>query len=58
MSPKQINSKSKPWIDSKIIKLIKKRNKAFSRKKRQPMNEMAKRNYNELRNMINSEIKK
>ena len=40
------------------MKLIKNRNKAFERKKRQPNNENCKRAYNELRNRVNRELKR
>ena len=58
LSPKEIKLKNNPWLSAEIRKLIKIRNKAFARKKRQPNNESCKRLYNLLRNRVNREIKK
>ena len=58
LSPKEIKLKSKPWLSSDIIKMIKIRNKIFARKKRQPENENCKQLYNIFRNRVNREIKK
>ena len=56
--PKGIKLKNKPWISTKISKLIKVRDKIFARKKRQPNNTNNKRLYNIFRNRVNREIKK
>ena len=58
LSPKEIKLKNKPWLSAEILKLIKIRNKAFARKKRQHNNENCKRLYNLLRNRVNREFKK
>ena len=50
LTPKEITIKSKPWLSTEILKMIKFRNKIFARKKRQPENENCKRLYNILRN--------
>ena len=39
LNPREIKLKSKPWITTEIIKMIKMRDKLFERKKRQPSNE-------------------
>ena len=49
LTPKEITIKSKPWLSTEILKMIKFRNKIFARKKRQPENENCKRLYNILR---------
>ena len=58
LTPKEIKLKSKPWLSTKIIKMIKIRNKIFARKKRQPTNDEYKRLYNLFRNRVNRELKK
>ena len=58
LTPKEIKLQNKPWLTPDILKMIKNRNKAFERKKRQPNNENCKRVYNELRNSVNREIKR
>ena len=45
-------------ISGKILKMIKIRDKAYARKKRQPNNENCKGLYNLFRNRVNWEIKK
>ena len=50
LTPKEITIKSKPWLSTEILKMIKFRNKIFARKKRQSENENCKRLYNLLRN--------
>ena len=57
LSPKKVKVSSKPWLSAYILKLIKVRNKAFARKKRQPDNENCKRLYNLMRNRVNRELK-
>ena len=58
LTPKEITIKSKPWLSTEILKMIKFRNKIFARKKRQPENENCKRLYNLLRNRVNRDLKK
>ena len=50
--------RSKPWITSQIKKIIKQRDKALKRLKRQPNNEDVKTLYKKFRNKVNREIKK
>ena len=57
LTPKEIPIKSKPWLSTEILKMIKFRNKIFARK-RQPENENCKRLYNILRNKVNWDLKK
>ena len=52
LSPKEIKLKTKPWITKQISKLIKVRNKSFTRKKRQSNNTNTKRLYNLFRNKV------
>ena len=42
LTPKEIKIKSKPWLSTEILKMIKIRNKIFATKKRQPENEKCK----------------
>ena len=58
LSPKEIKLKLKPWITPDIIKLIKVRDRLFSRKKREPDNLRIKTIYNQVRNRVNRELKK
>ena len=58
LTPREIKIKNKPWLNEEIAKLIKLRNKAHARKKRQPNNVNCKRFYNLLRNRVHREIKK
>ena len=58
LSPKEIKLKSKPWLSTDILKMIRIRNKIFARKKRQPNNMNCKRLYNLFRNRVNVELKK
>ena len=58
LSPKEIKTRSKPWLTAEIIKMIKIRNKTFARKKRQPDNENCKRLYNLFRNRVNRDLNK
>ena len=58
LSKKALKLKSKPWITPVIVRLIKLRNKVFTRKKRQPNNENIIRLYNLTRNRVNRELKK
>ena len=58
LSAKEIKLKSKPWITSNILKMIKMRDRLFERKKRQPLNEEIKRLYNLFRNRVFRELKK
>ena len=58
LTPREIKIKNKPWLNEEIAKLIKLRNKAHARKKRQPNNVNCKRFYNLLRNRVHRELKK
>ena len=58
LNAKEIKLKSKPWITPEISKMIKIRDKLFTRKKRQPNNEDIKQYYNIFRNRVNREIKR
>ena len=58
LSPKEIKTKNKPWLSPRILKMIKIRDKAHARKKRQPNNENCKRLYNLLRNRVIRECSK
>ena len=57
-SPKEIKAKFKHWVSGKILKMIKIRDKAYARNKRQANNENCKRLYNLFRNRVNREFKK
>ena len=56
LSPVEIKLKCKPWINNKITKMIKVRNKLFARRKRQPNNAGVCELFKKLRNRINREI--
>ena len=58
LTPREIQTKNKPWINEEIAKLIKLRNKAHARKKRQPNNVNCNRLNNMLRNRVQRELKK
>ena len=58
LTPKEVKMQQKPWITAELRKLIKKKNKLFKRKKRQPNNEDIRASYNELRNKVNRELDK
>ena len=58
LTPKDIKTINKPWVNPDILKMIKIRNKVFARKKRQPNNLNCKRLYNLLRNRVNREMNK
>ena len=58
LTPREIKIKNKPWLNEEIAKLIKLRNKAHARKKRQPNNVNCRRFYNLLRNRVHRELKK
>ena len=58
LTTREIKIRSKPWLSTEILKMIKIRNKIFARKKRQPKNVNCKRLYNLFRNRVNKEIKK
>ena len=58
LSNKDLKLKSKPWITSEIIRLIKQRDKLFARKKRQPNNENVSKIYKLFRNRVTRELKK
>ena len=58
LTPKELKTKSKPWITPDIVKMIKLRDKFFKRKKRQPNNEVIKRVYNLFRNRTIRLLKK
>ena len=57
LNKKQLKLKSKPWINTFIIKLIKHRDKLFSRKKKDPTNEIITNAYRLFRNRVTREIK-
>ena len=56
LSPKEIKLEQKPWISSKLNKMIRIKNKLYYRKKRQPNNDNVKRLYNIFRNRVNREL--
>ena len=56
LTNKEFKLKQKPWITSKILKMIAIKNKLFNRKKRQPNNDNIKRLYNIFRNRVNREL--
>ena len=58
LTPREIKIRSKPWLSTEILKMIKIRNKIFARKKRQPKNVNCKHLYNLFRNRVNKDIKK
>ena len=55
---KEVKLNQKPWISSRLIKMIKIKNKLFYRKKRQPNNNNVKILYNIFRNRVNRELHK
>ena len=56
LKPKELKLNQKPWISTKIVKMIKIKNKLFYRKKRQPNNENVKKLYKLFRNRVNREL--
>ena len=58
LTPKEVKLHQKPWISSRLIKMIKIKNKLFNRKKRQPNNANVKQLYNIFRNRVNRELVK
>ena len=56
LSKKEIKLQQKPWISSRLNKMIQIKNKLFYRKKRQPNNVNIKKLYNMFRNRVNREI--
>ena len=58
LTNKEFKLKQKPWITSKILKMISIKNKLINRKKRQPNNDNIKRLYNIFRNRVNRELNK
>ena len=58
LSPKEIKLRLKPWITPDIFKLIKIRDRLFSRKKRQPDNQRVNEIYNLARNRVTRELAK
>ena len=58
LTPKEVETKQKPWINHNILKLIKERDRARARKLRQPNNEHWNQRYNTLRNEVTRKIKK
>ena len=58
LTPREIKIKNKPWINEEIATLIKLRNKAHAKKKRQPSNMNCKRLNNLLRNRVQRQLKK
>ena len=57
LTRREVKFKSKPWISLDVQKMIKLRDKVYTRKKR-PLNENCKRIYNLLRNRVQRELKK
>ena len=56
LTPKEVKLNQKPWISTKLIKMIKIKNKLFYRKKRQPNNDNINKLYNIFRNRVNREL--
>ncbi len=56
--PKDIKLRLNPWITPEIQKLIRLRDRLFSRKKREPNNILVKETYNRVRNKVSREIQK
>ena len=52
LTPREIKIRSKPWLSTEILKMIKIRNKLFARKMRQPKNVNCKCLYNLFRNEL------
>ena len=57
LTKREIKMKSKPWINSVILRKIKHRNDLFCRKKADPDNNYLKSAYNRFRNSVNRDIK-
>ena len=58
LTPREVETKQKHWIDNNILNLIKERDRARARKFRQPNNEFWSQKFNTLRNEVNRKIKK
>ena len=58
LNPKEVKLRFKPWITPEIMKLIKTRDRLFTRKKRQPDNQRVKEIYNQARNRVKNRLKK
>ena len=58
LTPKEVETKQKPWINKTITNLIKERDRARARKLRQPNNAYWNHKYNILRNEVNRKIRK
>ena len=58
LTVKEIKLRTKPWITSRISKIIRIRNTLFERKKRQPKNTNVQILYSKFRNRVNKELKK
>ena len=58
LKPKEVKLKFKPWITPEIMKLIRTRDRLFTRKKRQPDNQRIKEIYNQARNRVKNKLKK
>ena len=57
LTKREIKMKTKPWINTTILRKIKHRNDLFSRKKADPDNNFLKSAYNRFRNSVNRDIK-
>ena len=58
LNRKQMKKRSKPWITTRILKMINHRERLFHKKKDNPLSVQIKNVYNLFRNRINREIKK
>ena len=58
LSPKDIKLRLNPWITPELQKLIRLRDRLFSRKKREPNNVLVLETYNGVRNRVSREIGK
>jgi len=58
LNSKEIQLRSKPWIEPELSKMIRIKNNLYARTKRQPMNNNIKLLYNRFRNRVNRETKK
>ena len=57
LNRKEIKKQSKPWVNSKILKMISHRNRLFLKKKNDPSDIHIKTTYNLFRNRVNRELK-
>ncbi len=58
LKPKDIKLRLNPWMTPEILKLIRIRDRLFSRKKREPDNQTVKETYNRVRNKVSRETSK